>query len=223
MKLWKIASVAVLGGVLGTLGGVAHATIAPPEPTVAVSGVTNGTAAPGGLAFTSFTLAFTGPYEFIGLAMTMSYDPAQLTFNPLQSSVSVFGSAMTLPAFLAQLDALKHAPGSDFDYYGGQSAPGELFFGAGFTLLGSAPLEGDIVVTTAFNVAPSVLFGSQTLVKIEQLDVADVGAGIVSLASSALPVTMTVTAVPEPESWLMMLAGVGLLGAVAHRRRTARA
>ena len=106
---------------------------------------------------------------------------------------------------------------------GGQSAPGELFFGAGFTLLGSAPLEGDIVVTTAFNVAPSVLFGSQTLVKIEQLDVADVGAGIVSLASSALPVTMTVTAVPEPESWLMMLAGVGLLGAVAHRRRTARA
>jgi hypothetical protein len=33
---------------------------------------------------------------------------------------------------------------------------------------------------------------------------------------------MTVTAVPEPESWLMLLAGMGLLGAFA-KRRAARA
>jgi hypothetical protein len=33
---------------------------------------------------------------------------------------------------------------------------------------------------------------------------------------------MTVTAVPEPESWLMLLAGMGLLGAVT-KRRAARA
>jgi len=33
-------------------------------------------------------------------------------------------------------------------------------------------------------------------------------------------VTLLVTAVPEPESWAMLLAGLGLMGAVARRRRT---
>ncbi len=33
-------------------------------------------------------------------------------------------------------------------------------------------------------------------------------------------VTLAVTAVPEPEQYLMLLAGLGLMGAVARRRRT---
>lgn len=222
MKLWKITSMALLGGALGWGSTIAHATIAPPAPSVTVAGVTHGAAAPGGVATTSFTLSFTGPYEFIGVAMDLTYDPAALTFNPAQSSVSVFGTSYTLPTFLGLLEGIKTAPGSDFDYYGGQSSPGELFFGAGYLFTGSMPLEGDIVVTTAFNIAPSVLVGTQSHVLIHQLQIADVESGIVPLASSTTPITMTVSAVPEPESWLMMLAGVGLLGAVA-RRRTARA
>ena len=31
---------------------------------------------------------------------------------------------------------------------------------------------------------------------------------------------VTVTAVPEPEQYLMLLAGLGLVGAIARRRRT---
>lgn len=32
-------------------------------------------------------------------------------------------------------------------------------------------------------------------------------------------VTLAVTAVPEPENWAMLLAGLGLMGAVIRRRR----
>ena len=32
-----------------------------------------------------------------------------------------------------------------------------------------------------------------------------------------------VTPVPEPETWAMLLAGIGLMGAVARRRRTSNA
>jgi len=31
--------------------------------------------------------------------------------------------------------------------------------------------------------------------------------------------SVTVTAVPEPETYAMMLAGLGLIGGIAHRRK----
>ncbi len=47
------------------------------------------------------------------------------------------------------------------------------------------------------------------------------GSGVTFSASyHAHDVTLTVTAVPEPEQYLMLLAGLGLMGAVARRRRT---
>jgi hypothetical protein len=218
MQTWKLASAALVAGALSFAGGVAHAAAA---PDVVVAGATNGSAAPGGTAFTSFTLAFGGTYEFIGIAMTMDYDPARLTFDPLLSSVSILGSVVSLPVFLAQLAATESLPMSDFDVYGGEDPPGHLYFGAGYTVSGSTSLTGDIVVTTAFKLAPSFAVGSHSVVDIKQLDIADLNTGIVSLASAEIPVSMTVSAVPEPESWLMLLAGLGLLGGVA-RRRVAR-
>jgi hypothetical protein len=222
MKLWNFASAALLAGALSLGGGVAQAAMGPIVPDVAVEGATNGSAVPGGTAFTSFTIGFAGTYEFISLDMTMSYDPARLTFNPLLSSVTVSGSVVPLPAFLTQLAQMQSTPESDFTFYGGQSSAGNLFFGAGYTVDGSLSLTGNIVVTTAFDLASSFTVGTQSLVRIEQLEFTDVNLVFSPLASAELPVTMTVTAVPEPESWLMLLAGMGLLGAVA-RRRVARA
>lgn len=221
MKLWNFASAALLSGALGLAGGVAQAAMGPTVPDVAVEGATNGSAAPGGTAFTSFTIGFAGTYEFIGAAATITYDPALLTFNPLQSRVSVLGVERSLPAFLTLLSQMEGAQGSDFQAYGGDSPAGTLFFGAGFTLQGSMPLNGNIIVTTAFDLAPSFGLGSVSEVAVTQLAMADLNSGIVPLASPEIPVLMTVTAVPEPETWLMLLAGMGLLGAVA-RRRAAR-
>ena len=111
MQIWKLASAALVASALSFAGGVAHAA----APDVVVAGATNGSAAPGGTAYTSFTLAFGGTYEFIGIAMTMDYDPARLTFDPLLSSVSILGNVVSLPVFLAQLAAMESLPMSDFD------------------------------------------------------------------------------------------------------------
>lgn len=220
MKFWNIASVALAASALSFGGASAHAAMA---PDVFVQGATDGVAAPGGTALTSFTIEFAGNYEFIGLGMTMSYDPALLTFNLGQSTVSLFGTTHTLPAFLNQLAMLQATPGSGFEVYAGEPSPGNLFLDAGFTSpTGSTTLSGQIVVTTAFDLSPAFAVGSQTTVTIGHLEFADVNLGFSTLASTELPVEMTVSAVPEPESWLMLLAGMGLLGAVA-KRRAARA
>jgi len=220
MKFWNIVSVALTAGALTVGGGAAHATMG---PDVWVSGSTDGVAAPGGTAFTSFTIAFAGNYEFIGLGMTMTYDPALLSLNLGQSSVSVLGQPYSMPAFLAQLAMMQAAPATGFEVYAGETSPGDLFFEAGYTSpAGSTTLSGEIVVTTAFDLAPSFAVGNQSTVKIRYLEFADVNLVFSRLASTELPVEMTVSAVPEPESWLMLLAGMGLLGAVA-RRRVARA
>jgi hypothetical protein len=179
-----------------------------------VEGATNGSAAPGGTAFTSLTIRFTGIYQFTGAAATITFDPALLTFNPFQSKVSVLGVERSLPAFLTLLSQMENLPGSDFDVYGGENPAGTLFFGAGFTLQGSMPLNGNIIVTTAFDLASTMAVGSVSEVALTQLVMADLDTGIVSLAAPGSPLLMTVTAVPEPESWLMLLAGMGLLGAI---------
>jgi hypothetical protein len=217
MKLWNFASASLLAGALSLAGGVAHAA-----PDVVVEGATNGSAAPGGTALTSFTIRFTGIYQFTGAAATITFDPALLTFNPFQSKVSVLGVERSLPAFLTLLSQMENLPGSDFDVYGGENPAGTLFFGAGFTRQGSMPLNGNIIVTTAFDLASTMAVGSVSEVALTQLVMADLDTGIVSLAAPGSPLLMTVTAVPEPESWLMLLAGMGLLGAVT-KRRAARA
>lgn len=215
MNLWKSASMALAAGVLGLAAGAAQAAMA---PDVLVLGATNGSAAPGGTAFTSFTIGFSGTYEFTGVATTIEFNPALLSFNPLLSKVSVLGVERSLPDFAALLYDMQEADGSTFVAYGGEAPPGTLYFGAGFVFTGSMSLTGDIVVTTAFDLSPSFAIGSQTAVEVTQFDIADLNNGIVPLASAENPVLMTVTAVPEPESWLMLLAGMGLLGAVARRR-----
>lgn len=196
-------------------------------PDVMVASASGGSALPGGTATTSFTIAFGGTYSFATVATTILYDPAMLGFNPMQSSVAVGGTTYSLPSFLGLLATLPGQPGfEDFTFYGGEDTPGELYFGAGFISGGSVALSGEVVVSTAFDLKPAMVAGSQSNVVIHHLMMADANTGITTLAAPGqIPdatITMTVSAVPEPASWLMMLAGAGLLGAVAQRRTRGR-
>jgi len=215
LKIRKPASLALLDGALLTAGSLAHAGL---QADISVSGGSDGSAAPGSTAFTSFTISALGDYPFTGAKMTMDYNPALLSFNASQSSVAVLGTTYALPSFLTQLSTLSAVPGfNNFTIDGGASGPGSLYFSAGFTPSGSITLNGEIVVTTAFDLAPSMGIGSSADVTIAKLDFADPNTGPVSLATAEFPLVMTVTAVPEPESWLMLLAGAGLLGAAVRR------
>jgi PEP-CTERM motif len=51
----------------------------------------------------------------------------------------------------------------------------------------------------------------------------DGGVHVRSLASGRSESLVTVSAVPEPETYAMMLAGLGLMGAVARRRKAKQA
>ncbi len=79
--------------------------------------------------------------------------------------------------------------------------------------LGYAPVVGDTFVVATVDQQLAGTFSSVTP--------DGFGSGVTFSASyHAHDVTLTVTAVPEPEQYLMLLAGLGLVGAMARRRRT---
>jgi hypothetical protein len=79
---------------------------------------------------------------------------------------------------------------------------------------GYAPVIGDSFVVATFD---QRLAGST----FSSVNPEGFGSGVTFTASyHEHDVTLTVTAVPEPEQYLMLLAGLGLVGAMARRRRT---
>jgi len=80
--------------------------------------------------------------------------------------------------------------------------------------LGYNPVVGDSFVVATFD---QRLAGST----FSSVNPEGFGSGVAFSASyHEHDVTLTVTAVPEPEQYLMLLAGLGLVGAIARRRRT---
>ena len=78
--------------------------------------------------------------------------------------------------------------------------------------LGYAPVVGDSFVVATFDERLNgSMFSSVTH---------GFGSGVnFNVIYHEHDVTLAVTAVPEPESWAMLLAGLGLVGAMARRRR----
>jgi hypothetical protein len=80
--------------------------------------------------------------------------------------------------------------------------------------LGYVPVLGDSFVVATFD---QRVDGS----KFSSVNSQEFGSAVTFTASyHEHDVTLTVTAVPEPEQYLMLLAGLGLVGAIARRRRT---
>ncbi len=218
MKVLKIPRMLLAAGVLWMASSLAGAVTV---PDVSVTGDSIGYGVPGASpAKPTFTIGFSGQFEFLGMGISILYDPQFLAFNAAESAVTFNNQFYSLPAFLQLLDSVRSMPGYEsFSVEGGDDGLGELYFGAGFSGLGSETLTGSIVVQPAFNlVSPAFSIGMSKPVTIAGLIFYDGGGGIHELATLDNPYTLSVTAVPEPETWLMMLAGLGLLGAVARRR-----
>jgi len=181
------------------------------------SSSTDATAAPGSFAYPTFTLffadapAFTEPYDLVALDFAINYDAAQLMFNSNLSSITYNGN--TIVGINTALGQLASDSGSVCAGNACSSESAGQFIVA-WTTSGVAGLNTPWVVTAAFQVLPGATSDIIGLVGASarqgQLD-------LDTLSQSAM-----VTAVPEPEGWLMMLAGVGLIATLGRRRLAAR-
>jgi hypothetical protein len=194
--------------------------------TIDASG-TGASALRGAPASPTFTVNFgtpSSPYDLVALNFDLAYDSAVLTFNPDASTITYNGaSRVGINTVLKQL-----APDSGTVCAGNScssSVPGT--FTVGWFTLGSVALNAPVTLTAAFIVSPGAAVGSSSTVTLTGTSGANVPVstdfpfGVRDdnyLASAAI----TVTAVPEPEGWLMLLAGLGLIATLGRRRLSAR-
>lgn len=203
-RLTKTALAA--GLLLAAAAGRAELAVSDPLTLTPVGGST----LLGQTAMTSLTLAIDTAFVATAGSFSLSYDPAQLLFQPGLSTID--GGALSGLLALFQPGSISYsaAPGA-FSLSGTLAAPQDISnrsvqFGLAFQgLQVSAPGHPHPV---AFSLSLTDDNG----------DLWSAATGLPTL-SGQLPVT--VTAVPEPASYAMLLGGLGLLGAAARRRRAA--
>ncbi len=172
------------------------------------SSTTNASGVPGGQATTTLTLSFDSIFDFVGVEFWMEYHTEAVSLNTAASTVVLGGAEYSYADFLAALDAEVVSSSGDF-YRDISDTPGFFSLSAGYFASGSAPLLGEITLKTVFDLQPG--FSGSTDVVISRLTLSDANFDFVELATGEASLVSTISAVPEPEAWFMMLAGLGLL------------
>ncbi len=207
---WNLGATLSLAAVLTLTGQAALA---------AVSGsVVNAGSLPGGQASPAFVFSFDSGFDLAGFEVKFTFNPAKLSFDAAASTLAVAGGitmpATTIPLVLTAMQSAS----SDF-FYSGQSADYDVdgfnfsFNGTYLNPANFSPIPGGTTVTLTgvFNLLPGFDSGSASVrVFGEAIDPA--------FNSEPFDVTATVSAVPEPETWLMVIGGLGLIASRVRRR-----
>lgn len=201
----RIGATLALGMFMGA--GSAAASVA--VPGVVATGATGG---PGGTAITEATLTLAPGFVMENLTFIVDWNNPRLSFNRASafSTVSIDGET---PIALAT-----------FDSTGGLSGvvdPITISNPIGiYTLSGVLDVPrpvSTIVFRTVFDIAASPTTAG--LGTVNYLITPGDGVGIPEDYSGS--VSINISAVPEPENWALLLAGLGIIGATV-RRRAAR-
>lgn len=205
MDKWaRWAAAGVLGlAAMGAAVGNAQAA----DPVASASG---GSGVPGGLAFVDVVFSFPDPFALAGANLYIDYDAAAMVFVPASSRVVVGAVEQNFQALIDALDTDAFGLGSaivpDPGVPGQYSVLPSFLPGAGVPL---PVLEGSLRLQAAFQLLSSA---GGTVAVHGDLFAAD-------FTAVPFDVSATVTAVPEPHTWAMLLGGVALIAGVAVRRR----
>lgn len=211
MQLRKCAGIAMLG-MAAALGGVQSQAYA------GVAGTVQGkdsVGAPGQLVSPEFTLDFGNALQLVNFSFNWEFDPEFLSFRKDQSSVLFGGHERSLSAFIdhiksqfgnnAQLfqleDAVTPSNRRKYDY---------TMFPSGVE---SSNFSGEATIRTVFELSAAAPAGYMTEVRF--------AGNLVDTDENELPFVgyATVQAVPEPQTWMLWLSGVGLLATAVRRAR----
>jgi hypothetical protein len=146
----------------------------------------------------------TAPYSQYGVA------PGQLSLHPGPAA----GGDFTLVRFTAPT-------------IGTYKISGQFFAGDGGSMNGSVVLDGNINAPLQYfaNTTDGSIFNlnSMKLKKGETIDFAVGNNGSFYSGNTPLSASIQITPVPEPETYAMLLAGLGLIGAAVTRRKAKQA
>lgn len=201
------SSIRSWAGVLAAAGlwavaGLAHAGITiTTAPTVQ--------AASDGSAITSFNFAFDPNTPMASFDLNVVYDPSLLTLDPVHSTTLYNGATFDPTALFGVTDYVGSAtPGLIFAVWSPLSLPNPLP-----TFSGSAVINLAFTLASASSAPVSFSFDYGTV------EGGQAVFGLVNGQVLAAPVVSTITAaVPEPETWALMFAGLSLLALLARRR-----
>ncbi|OYY94837.1 MAG: hypothetical protein B7Y41_04575 [Hydrogenophilales bacterium 28-61-23] len=160
----------------------------------------NASAVPGGQAMPTLTFSFDAPYDFTSLTLLVDYDADLMTFNKAQSSISINGVQQDFSALLSNPDFFSLVN----DDVGSYSL--SALFGDGHYAIPA----GSMVMNSVFDLTPGFHAGMSTAVHIYG-SMTSTAADVDPFPEDVFDVAASVTAVPEPATWLMMLGGLGLV------------
>lgn len=169
----------------------------------------DGSAAPGGTASVSFDFDFGAGVDISALEFGLDWNPAQLTLTG--GGVTIGGAPVDMAAQLNAAGTLEFNPDSAHGKYSATW----YAMDSGLNELPAVQLPGAVKLTLDFALGNAIAVGTRSPVKVA-LGLTDANFNPIETPFAA---TAYVTAVPEPASWALMLAGgLGVAGWVRRRR-----